>query len=263
MSSTNSLQFHYAQATDVGCVREINEDSIFCGDNLWLVADGMGGHACGEVASQMAVETIVHEFVETGDLSESIQTAHIKIVKSAEQNPTQLGMGTTVVVLNCSDTQYKIAWVGDSRAYLWDANNQRLSQLSEDHSLVVRLVKSGLISVDDAKNHPQRHMITQCLGSKEIDRLSVDIYQNQWKSGQQILLCSDGLTDEVNGENIKQILAQSISNKQKVEQLLAAAKQAGGKDNISIILVDSPIAQSEDSSNRFNWLLNLLKKIFK
>jgi len=179
MSQTDKATFEYVYATDVGRVRELND--------------------------QLAVEAIVEEFAKTGELNESIQTAHQAILLEAQNNPEQSGMGTTVVILSCFDDKYEVAWVGDSRAYLWDGETQQLSQISEDHSLVVRLLKSGLISPEDARKHPQKHMITQCLGSKEMKQLDVDTCQNQWESKQQILLCSDGLSDEIDDSKIADI----------------------------------------------------------
>lgn len=262
MSQPEQTAFKYAYATDVGCVRDLNEDSLFCSDNLWLVADGMGGHACGEIASQLAVEAVVEEFAKTGELDESIQTAHRAILLEAQNDTKQSGMGTTIVILSCFDDEYEVAWVGDSRAYLWDADAQQLSQLSEDHSLVVRLVKSGLISPEDARKHPQKHMITQCLGSKEMKQLDVDTYQSQWQPAQQILLCSDGLTDEVEDASIAEVLSQTISAQEKVEQLVSVAKQAGGKDNISVILINSPVTQKGRLLNKFDAFILRLKQWF-
>ncbi|WP_196140935.1 PP2C family serine/threonine-protein phosphatase [Aliikangiella sp. G2MR2-5] len=229
------------QITDVGCVRELNEDSLYSGDGLWLVADGMGGHACGEVASQLAAETISSEFLQAGDLSQAIQKAHKQIIKAGEEGQGQSGMGTTVVALAANAKSYQIAWVGDSRAYLWDHKKKSLSQLTEDHSLIVRLINSGLISAEEAKSHPQRHMITQCLGSVEIGDVKVDTLEAQWLPGQSILLCSDGLSDDVSEAEISKVLGNSDSVEQKMVQLVELAKAAGGKDNISAILVESPI----------------------
>ncbi|WP_444997282.1 Stp1/IreP family PP2C-type Ser/Thr phosphatase [Aliikangiella sp. IMCC44359] len=242
MENTKINNKRYAQATDVGCVRELNEDSLFCNENLWLVADGMGGHACGEVASGIATETIAREFMRTGDLVVAIERAHHNILDASKSKASQQGMGTTVVALTGDSEKYFVAWVGDSRAYLWDHARSRLAQISEDHSLIVRLVKSGLISAEEAQKHPQRHMITQCLGSVEIEQVNVDSYQDNWQANQQILLCSDGLTDELSDSDIAQILKNNTSKQTKLERLVEAAKKAGGKDNISVVLVDSPVA---------------------
>ncbi|TQV73059.1 serine/threonine-protein phosphatase [Aliikangiella marina] len=241
MEITEDYKIQYAHITDVGCVRELNEDTLYCDDRLWLVADGMGGHACGEVASQLAAETISNEFSKSGQLPKAIEAAHQKIVEAAESGNGQFGMGTTVVALTSNNVNYQVSWVGDSRAYLWDKNKQQLTQLSEDHSLMVRLLKSGLISAEDAKNHPQRHMITQCLGSVEIENVLVDNYFGSWQAGQQILLCSDGLSDDVSEAAMVDILQLEISSQEKLAKLTDIAKNLGGRDNISIVLVDSPV----------------------
>jgi len=243
MEQDSENQSKYAQATDVGCVRELNEDSVHSQPGLWLVADGMGGHACGEVASAMAIEHVISNFPAKGPIEGAIQTAHEKIIEAGEANLSQAGMGTTLVALISNSTGYQVAWVGDSRAYLWDARSAKLIQLSEDHSLMVRLINAGLINEQDAKTHPQRHMITQCLGSTEIEKVKVDTEQKDWESNQQILLCSDGLTDEVSERMISEIMASRATLEEKNALLIKTAKQAGGRDNISVIIIDSPVSK--------------------
>lgn len=249
----------YSHITDEGSVRELNEDSIYCSDVLWLVADGMGGHACGEVASKLAVEEIVKQYSRTGLLSDVILIAHNKILEACQKNNTQSGMGTTIVALanseNSAEVAWEVAWVGDSRAYLWEKKRRRLSQLSEDHSLITRLINANLISAEQAINHPKRHIITQWLGSVDLTNIQVDTIHGKWESSQQILLCSDGLTDELTDKEIVNILQKNISSDEKARQLLDNAKLAGGKDNISIILVDSPILEVSS-------IWNKLKSIF-
>ena len=240
-SRQNNTQF--AQISDVGCVRELNEDSLHASEGLWLVADGMGGHACGEVASEMAAQIISRDYFESKNLPAAIQKAHKQIVEAGNRGAGQAGMGTTVVAMACEDEHCEIAWVGDSRAYLWEGNRKKLSQLTEDHSLIVRLVNSGLISREEAKHHPQRHMITQCLGSVEIETVKVDVVEMDWQANQSILLCSDGLSDDVDEATIIEVLSQNIEAKEKLQALVDLAKAAGGKDNISIILVDSPVEE--------------------
>lgn len=250
-NSENLSQF--VVATDAGCVRELNEDSVFAEDGLWIVADGMGGHACGEVASAVAINEVGKKFDEYASLSDAIQSAHQKIIEQGRENDAQAGMGTTVVAMKGDDIGYQIAWVGDSRAYKWDDSQKTLTQISEDHSLMVRLINAGLITPQDAIDHPQRHMITQCLGSEEIEQLKVDSIEADWEGGQQILLCSDGLTDEVSDDMIKDIMGSSMTLTEKSETLVRTAKQAGGRDNISIIIVQSPIELSS------SWLVKIRK----
>lgn len=251
MEQDTEFQFDFAQATDVGCVRELNEDSIFSQNGLWLLADGMGGHACGEVASAMAIQQISEGFDSHGSLANAIQAAHKRIIKAGLDDIAQSGMGTTIVAMVGDKLHYQIAWVGDSRAYLWDKRLAKLTQISEDHSLMVRLVNAGLITAEDAESHPQRHMITQCLGSTEIEQVKVDTIERDWDSEQQILLCSDGLTDEVPDRLIAEIMAAQLSLQEKATTLVKTAKQAGGRDNVSLIIVESPVKGS----------LNFLQKI--
>lgn len=241
MDSQSRKAINYTYVTDTGSVRKLNEDSLFCSDSLWLVADGMGGHACGEVASDIASKTIAKEYARTGNLTESIELAHQRIVEAAVEGQGQPGMGTTVIAAMSDTIAYEVAWVGDSRAYLWDKNNNELKLISEDHSLVVRLVNAGLISAAEALVHPQRHMITQCLGSMEVKSVDVDTAKGNWLPEQQLLLCSDGLSDELNDEQIADVLRQDLDNDGKLALLVQNAKEAGGKDNITIVLVDSPV----------------------
>ena len=240
MEQETENQCDYAQATDVGCVRELNEDSVYSQQGLWLVADGMGGHACGEVASAMAIQEITSNFAKHASLNKAIQTAHRKIIEAGQANVAQAGMGTTVVAVAGDCIHYQVAWVGDSRAYLWDERLAKLTQISEDHSLMVRLINAGLISEKDALTHPQRHMITQCLGSMEIEQVKVDTIDGDWDGCQQILLCSDGLTNDVPDKMISEVMATQMSIKEKTASLIKIAKQAGGRDNISLIIIDSP-----------------------
>ncbi|MGB0496551.1 MAG: PP2C family protein-serine/threonine phosphatase [Kangiellaceae bacterium] len=230
-----------AQMTDVGCVRELNEDAISSAPGLWIVADGMGGHACGEVASDLAVKDIASVHAKTQSLTQAIQSAHHRVIAAVHEGLGQSGMGTTVVALESDNDKYKVAWVGDSRAYLWDARNSKLTQVSEDHSLMVRLINAGLLTVEDAKTHPQRHMITQCLGSTEIDDVEVGEYENEWDANQQLILCSDGLSDELEDSAIAEIMQSKKSIEEKTQRLVNSAKQAGGRDNVSVIIIDSPI----------------------
>jgi len=262
MGQEAEFQFEYAESTDVGCVRELNEDSVFSQSGLWLIADGMGGHACGELASAMAIEEVNANFKEFGSLPQAIQCAHRQIAEAGKNDIEQSGMGTTIVAVASERLSYRVAWVGDSRAYLWDGRIAKLFQLSEDHSLMVRLINAGLIAAEDALTHPQRHMITQCLGSVEIDQVKVDMVEREWGYQQQLLLCSDGLTDEVIDEQITQVMTNEMSADEKVAELINRAKQAGGRDNISVIIIDSPVKRPlsliQNARRRFSeWLKRL------
>jgi protein phosphatase len=241
MEQLTEKQYEFAQATDVGCVRELNEDSIFASQGLWVVADGMGGHACGEVASALAIDVITSQSEQSEELEDSIQAAHKAILNAGQSDTAKTGMGTTVVAVSTSNDRYKVAWVGDSRVYLWDERLSKLNQITEDHSLMVRLINAGLISEKDAMTHPQRHMITQCLGSTEISEVKVDSFESHWDGGQQLLLCSDGLSDEVSDDMIAKIMRSNASLADKTNHLIELAKKAGGRDNISVIIIESPL----------------------
>ncbi len=253
-------QCDYTQATDVGCIRELNEDSLLCQPGLYMVADGMGGHACGEVASAMAIDSIKEQIEQGIALDKAIQVAHQEIVQQGNADPERNGMGTTIVALQSEGNQYQISWVGDSRAYLWDKKQKQLVQLTEDHSLIVKLVKAGLLSKKDAVSHPQRHMITQCLGSTEVDTLEVGHLEGIWSANQQVILCSDGMTDDLTETDIADIMQQTEATESRVEALIDAAKQKGGLDNISVVIVDSPVSKK---GNAFVTFINDLKNRVK
>jgi len=255
MAINPNIQFNFAQSTDVGCVRDLNEDSVYSESGLWLLADGMGGHACGEVASALSIQEIRSSMSEGLSLDSSIQTSHQKIIDAGNSDSARAGMGTTIVALASDEKNYQLAWVGDSRAYLWDITQGKLTQISEDHSLMVRLINAGLISEQDALTHPQRHMITQCLGSVEIDQVRVDQLNNKWEYQQQILLCSDGLTDEITERKIAEIMATEININDKCLKLIESAKKNGGRDNISVIIIDSPIKNSPNFLSKIRKLI--------
>ena len=194
----------FGAATDIGKVRRINEDNFFADPELglWLIADGMGGHADGDVASAIATR-VIEEAVRRGDsLEAAIQQAHLAILKSIEEGAGKSGMGTTVVAMLLVGDHYQLAWVGDSRAYLWhesqgDQGGVQLSQISKDQSLVQVLVDIGQITQQQASSHPKKNIITQYVGQPDKERLQVDSTEVALEPGQKILLCSDGLSDEV------------------------------------------------------------------
>lgn len=221
-------------ATDPGS-RDHNEDS-FVADNalgLGLVADGMGGYACGEVASELVRETLLEAAANNESLTEAIARAH-KVVKQASvDDDSRNGMGSTVIAVKVRDLDYEIAWVGDSRAYLWDGE---LKQITRDHSYVEALLGAGAITPAQALNHPNRNLITQAVGAAGAEGLEISVVYGRLSQGQQLLLCSDGLVDEVNDTRIARLLNQAISPEEKVKKLIDAALKAGGRDNITIIL---------------------------
>lgn len=233
-----SCMIEFGHLTHVGLRRELNEDTYY-GDSdlgLWLVADGMGGHEYGEVASALAREAIVREIRQGTSLADAIRAADEDIIRASRQRSDSLPMGTTVVALRIVGNRFEVAWVGDSRAYLW--REGQLAQLSQDHSYVQDLITQGAISVDQARTHPHRNVVTQALGVTDPQSLNVETLSGELRPGMQLLLCSDGLTEEVDDANISQVLAHvECSAQECVDGLVAAALDGGGSDNITVVLV--------------------------
>ncbi len=235
----------YGDATHVGCVREHNEDSYLADPELglWIVADGMGGHRCGEVASQIAVDFIREEVGKGGLLRAAVERAHEVVRLAAGQGLGHPGMGSTVVALKLDGPEYELSWVGDSRAYLWDEGV--LVQLTRDHSLVQQLVDAGQLTEEEALLHPNRNVVTQALGASELDKVEVDEMRGTLHQGQQILLCSDGLTGEVSEAEIREILAGAADAQAAVERLVDRTLEYGAPDNVTAILVHAPVDAPE------------------
>lgn len=228
----------FGHSTHVGLRREHNEDTYHADPDLglWLVADGMGGHEHGEVASALARDTLIREVRKGSSLTRAIQFADEEIIRHSTRRSETLPMGTTIAALRlASDEVYEVAWVGDSRIYLWDG---ALRQISQDHSYVQELIAQGAITSEQARNHPHRNVVTQALGVTDPQALRVESVQGEFKPGMQLLLCSDGLTEEVNDETIAQILArQDLSAQECVEHLILSALDGGGSDNVTVLLV--------------------------
>lgn len=240
MSSNGHEKLSYAAQTNPGMVRDHNEDTFFADPdlNLWLVADGMGGHQGGEVASEIARATI-SESVKAGVLlSDAIQKSHQEIITASETGVGFPGMGCTVVALQVDGHNYSVEWVGDSRAYLW--NGKHLKLISRDHSFVQQLIDQGQISKTEASSHPKKNLVTQALGVADLETVVVDRVGGQFHRDERILLCSDGLTDEVPDDQIENILRESSSEEDAVNNLLEAALNHGGSDNITIVCVSAP-----------------------
>jgi protein phosphatase len=250
----------YSATTHPGLKRENNEDCFLSAPNadLWVVADGMGGHEAGEVASSIVRDTF-ESFAKAGtlfSLSDAIQKSHQTILSSADKGIGAHGMGSTVVALLSQKKNYQIAWVGDSRAYLWTAheNGGELTRLTTDHSYVQMLYVSGVITVEEVETHPDKNIITQCLGMQELAQVKVDTTHGQWQKNQWILLCSDGLTDELSDNAIAQILEHSQSSLTAVDQLLHEALTSGGHDNITVQIIETPIANEVIANKFWNWI---------
>lgn len=230
--------------TDVGLKREINQDSILVdkGLNLYIVADGMGGHKGGEVASALAVETaqeIVKERLQDSKISprkvmaDAYREASARIhFKSIHENPELMGMGTTMVGILGFKNKFVFANVGDSRAYLY--KNSLMWQVTEDHSLINEQVKAGVISEEEAPHVMGRNVITRSVGFER--EVQVDTWERVVESGEIYLLCSDGLCGMIEDSQIAKILGETPIEK-VVERCIDEAKNAGGDDNVSVILL--------------------------
>jgi protein phosphatase len=241
--------------THVGLIREVNEDSagVFRrkdGPLLAVVADGMGGHQAGEVASRMALDKLDELFMQVNTLLdekgwqswllESIQIANQTIYSYARQNSSHFGMGTTLVAALFLDSCYLIAHVGDSRAYR--LINGQLQKLTDDHSLVNELVRVGQLAPEEAEFHPQRNVITRALGTEE--EVLVDLDRLAYVGGEQFMLCSDGLSSMVPEHEMEKILSGTEELDIKATRLLQAALDAGGDDNITLILIGEQVEAS-------------------
>lgn len=225
-----------AAKTDVGTVRTNNEDAWLADSTLglYIVADGMGGHECGEVASAIAVETIHETIRNKGDLATGIARAHQQICRAAEEGKGAAGMGTTAVALQIIDNLCVLGWVGDSRIYRF---NQKLEQVSLDHSYVQEMLDQHLITPEQARTHPQRSVLTRCLGSLQYQTVEADIREEAINSGDVYLLCSDGLSDLVTDEDIAQIMALDLTLDERSQALIDKALEQGGYDNVTVVLV--------------------------
>jgi len=233
--------------TNIGKKRKLNQDFIYTSErpvgklpNVFIVADGMGGHKAGDYASKVTVETIVEEIRKSEEseavivLENAIRTANALIHKCAEESPDLEGMGTTVVAATCKGDILHVANVGDSRLYI--ANHKEIRQITRDHSLVEELVRMGGIGREEARNHPDKNIITRAVGTD--DTVKPDFFTVELNYGDIVLMCTDGLTNMLEDEEIRMILEESRDLVEKAEELVKAANEKGGRDNISVILID-------------------------
>jgi protein phosphatase len=245
--------------SDVGCVRELNEDSaayvqpydeaVLAGKGmLFVVADGMGGHSAGEVASNMAVEVIRRVYYEEdreaqAALKKAVEKANREIFEAAARDETMKGMGTTCTALVLQNGRAISAHVGDSRMYL--VRDGQIYLLTEDHSAVMEMVKHGIISAEEARHHPDKNVILRALGSHA--EVEVSTWQEPLpvREGDRFVLCSDGLYDLVEDEEIRQAVS-AAEPRAACESLVALAKQRGGHDNITVAIVSlKPVAEAQ------------------
>ena len=234
----------WGASTDTGLVRTANEDAFVVREPVFAVADGMGGHLAGEVASEMAVAALKRRLsvdatlTDVATIVEAVRTANLEINDAASASPDRRGMGTTLTVLavvgSNGGERLALVNVGDSRAYV--LRDGRLQQLSIDHSYVQELITSGQLDADEARSHPHRNIVTRALG---IDRtVQIDAWTLPLVTADRFLLCSDGLVDEVLDETIAELLGSIDDPQRAAEQLVATANRHGGRDNTTVVVVD-------------------------
>lgn len=233
-----------AAATHVGQIREGNEDAYLCIDGLYFVADGMGGHSAGEVASEIAVTTlsdlladVVTNGLTADDLAAAVRHANTAILTEAMRDRAKAGMGTTLTGLAVADAECRralIANVGDSRTYLW--RHGELRQITKDHSHVQSLVDRGAITRAEARVHYQRNIVLRAMG---IDPdLEVDVFEVDIEDGDRFIVCSDGLVDEADDDAIEVVIRTSVSPQELADALVVLANDNGGRDNVTVVVVD-------------------------
>lgn len=231
--------------TDIGLKRKINQDYVFSSEmqvgklpNLFIVADGMGGHKAGDYASREATRTIV-EYIEQSEetnpiivIRKAIELANSHLLEKSREFEEYTGMGTTIVAATIIDDCLYVANVGDSRLYLL---NDEIKQVTKDHSLVEEMVRLGGLDEETAKYHPKKNVITRAVGGN--DEIQIDFFEIQLEPGDAILMCSDGLTNMLDDEEIKLIVEKQRDVIEKAEALVKAANENGGRDNITVTMI--------------------------
>ena len=228
----------------------MNQDYVYTSEmpvgplpNLFLVADGMGGHKAGDYASRCAIETIVESVESSLDtepvsvLEKAIRRANDVIRQHAESDEELNGMGTTVVAATLADNTLRVANVGDSRLYV--VGKREIRQITRDHSLVEEMVRMGGLKREQARNHPEKNIITRAIGAE--DEVDIDFFSVTLSRDDMVLMCTDGLTNMIEDEEIRMILHGQRDLVEKAESLVAAANNNGGKDNIAVVLIEPGI----------------------
>ena len=233
--------------TDVGQKRQVNQDYVYASEepvgnlpNLFVVADGMGGHNAGDFASSFAVQTLVHTIQEDENqnpikiIRNAVEEANRKVLEESKLHVEMSGMGTTMVLVTIIDDYAYVANVGDSRLYLIE---DQILQITKDHSLVQEMVKRGLITKEEAREHPDKNIITRALGAEKT--VDVDFFDIRLEQGDWILMCSDGLSNMVPDKTIEAIILNPETDPtEKGQELIKMANRNGGKDNIAVILIE-------------------------
>lgn len=233
--------------TNIGRKRKLNQDFVYTSEapvghlpNLFIVADGMGGHNAGDYASKLAVETMVEEIAMSAErepeavLRMAVERANAMVNGSAKKAPELEGMGTTVVAASCDGRNLSVANVGDSRLYV--VGGHEIRQVTRDHSWVEDMVRSGGMGREEARNHPDKNIITRAIGAEE--SVKTDFFSVTLREGDMILMCTDGLTNMLNDEEIRMVLDGARDIVEKAEELVRRANENGGRDNISVILIE-------------------------
>lgn len=236
--------------TDIGKKRKLNQDYVYTSErpvgnlpNVFIVADGMGGHNAGDYASKFTVETIIKEIENSFEvnpeksLAKAIEVANEQLIARAREDENLEGMGTTVVVATCMGKYLRVANVGDSRLYVV---GEKITQITRDHSLVEEMVRMGGIDREAARNHPDKNIITRAVGAT--NNVEIDFFNVELKPKDIVLMCSDGLTNMLEDEEIRMILNGQRDIVEKAEELVKAANNNGGKDNIAVVLIE-PFAE--------------------
>lgn len=245
---------NWAAVTDIGRVRTHNEDAVLAQPPLFVVADGLGGHEAGEVASSLAVETLRDNAPRRPDakaLARGVRAANREVIRAAKEGIGRSGMGTTMTAAIVEGCRIAVAHVGDSRAYL--LHDSELQRVTQDHSMVADMIRRGQLTEAESRVHPNRSVITRALGSDS--NMEADAFEVDAQPGDRLLLCSDGLTSMLEDDRILEVLKGYRDPEVTAKALIAAANEAGGQDNISVIVIDidgQPLAppQSERGGGR-------------
>ncbi|NKI34592.1 serine/threonine-protein phosphatase [Wenzhouxiangella sp. XN79A] len=231
----------YYAVTHLGRVRSSNQDRVLTRPDagLWVVADGMGGHAGGAEASRIAAEAVEQAVTHGMELADAFEVAHSQVRMAQADDPELSEMGTTLVAVRENGDGFELAWVGDSRIYRYSPATDRFQCLTRDHNVASRLLDSGRITAEQARSHPQRHMLTDCIGQRE-GLPTIETARYAWQAGDRLLLCTDGLTGEVEDADILDALKTSDDLEAIGVSLADQALEAGGRDNITLIVLDAP-----------------------
>jgi len=232
------MNINLGHTSHSGIKRDHNEDTygIDLNQGLFLVADGMGGHDHGEIASALARDHILLSVKNKNPIKQAILDANQEIINNSTEKPGDLPMGTTIALMQINNNSYDCAWVGDSRIYKFSQN--KLTPISSDHSYVQELVDQELITAIQARSHPHRNVVTQALGVTDNSEIKISESNGKINPGDKFLLCSDGLTEEVDDEKIAEIMNKPLSPKEIGDQLLIQALKNGGSDNITSIVIE-------------------------